>query len=709
MKKRGIRLVYVILIFIILLTPIILSIKKISTLPIDHGIIIKEEVRDILDMQEQTYINYLIENNIASQSTHEVFSNESIENIIEPHIDTITNEKYITYEDIGIVNNEEDSYEIIKKTHEIANKYGYEVRATLEEYHIYRLNDKEPIYIKTSTNWNSAKFIIHDENIRELDTRKTAIFEIKSNKNNFVIKDKNILEKININKQTKNIPELAGNGKILCIVYNDEKKQFIRTGVNKELGNRQQEVFTVDNSGNVLDDIIWDYEKVSSIIVVPIPEEKIIIQNAQFITKISYEDREIQSEYWNRNIICNRSNTDITNINHSMSEDDISAPYMGFIRLGYVTDVNIKNSKLVAHKYDKISNYDLFMENVCNINVENVTCDNIEATNRWGIMAMNYAKDITYKNCSLNRIDAHRGVHNLTIENCTIGCKGITVVGSGNLKIHKTLRIGNNAFITLREDYGSTWDGNIEIIDCESDMKQTNRLIEFKVTFDSNGQPHDYGYEKVLPNVYINNLQIQENNTKDENIYIFYNNEYYTGNKDGNLKQAGYTLPKEIVIDNYSVNTGKAIKAFYQDSLEHTNIKINILESKETIENIQKYAIKENYVIGILQNTTKETFFNNSTLNEKLKITRNNEEVLQNDIIKTGDILHVNDEKYTLIVSGDISEDGKVSIVDVMQVKRHITSDEQITNAKRQAADVNNDEKIDIKDVMKTIRMILAN
>ena len=116
-----------------------------------------------------------------------------------------------------------------------------------------------------------------------------------------------------------------------------------------------------------------------------------------------------------------------------------------------MADVRFENSDLYSHKYKSASNYDLILEYCVNITMSNITSNDIEATDRLWITGTNYTKDIKYKSCSLNRIDAHCGVYNLTIENCIIGAKGLTFIGAGKLRILNTTRKGGNKFIELRD------------------------------------------------------------------------------------------------------------------------------------------------------------------------------------------------------------------------------------------------------------------
>ena len=272
--KRKVKRNYRVIIFIVLCIIIVVICQTLNFLKNKKITIEKEErVSNGLGMQEDDYQLDIIEANIEymNESDIEEIDEKGNKNIdtfsietgttstniqtivqeetkkIEPHIDSETKVKYITYEDVGRVQNEEDCFDIIRKTHEIANQNDYEVRATLNEYHIYGLNSTKPIYIKTNTDWNGAKFIIHDEEIVNYDSKNYALFEISPTKSSITITDEAILSQIKLTKKTKKIEQLKGYGNCLCIVYNSNKKQFIRSGTNQNVGASQEDVFRIDN------------------------------------------------------------------------------------------------------------------------------------------------------------------------------------------------------------------------------------------------------------------------------------------------------------------------------------------------------------------------------------------------------------------------------------------------------------------------------
>lgn len=83
----------------------------------------------------------------------------------------------------------------------------------------------------------------------------------------------------------------------------------------------------------------------------------------------------------------------------------------------------------------------------------------------WGLMASNFCKGITLDNCIFSRFDAHQGVMDVTLKNSVFGHMGTRAVGSGSFII-TNCEMRTNYILTLRDDYGSTWDGEVIIRDC---------------------------------------------------------------------------------------------------------------------------------------------------------------------------------------------------------------------------------------------------
>ena len=326
------------------------------------------------------------------------------------------------------------------------------------------------------------------------------------------------------------------------------------------------------------------------------------------------------------------------------SEMCIRDRYKGFIRLYNVADVNIQDCELFSHKYKEKSNYDLFIEYATNTKITNVTSNDIEDTERWGIVGTHYTKDTIYENCKLNRFDSHRGAYNITINNCTVGTKGITVIGSGNLTISNSTILSNDYLIELRSDYGSTWQGNIYINNCTYKPSNANQLIYFKASYD-NDVVHDFGYDLYLPNIFIDNLIIDDKDSmyNKDNLYIYYNNQYYVGNSDGNITEI-YNLPQKVYIKSYQTTSGRKIKLFYQkfyDNIEDIGIDLSIpLTDKQEIQIMEQ---------------------NNKEIQDNI-ITSQSIIVNYQDIEGIETVLKINDKKQKE-QKVELSKDGKYYIV----------------------------------------------
>ena len=106
--------------------------------------------------------------------------------------------------------------------------------------------------------------------------------------------------------------------------------------------------------------------------------------------------------------------------------------------------------------------------------------------------------------------------------------------------------------------------------------------------------------------------------------------------------------------------------------------------------------------------TTVKNLLDSIKNNDKVKIVdRNNNEVNGNQILKTGYRLYYLDSNseyrsYTLSISGDVNEDGKISAMDYVKIKNHIMKTNLIVNNENlSAADFNNDGKISAMDYVK--------
>ena len=685
---------------------------------------------------------------------------ENITNTSElPHNDS-NGIKYVTYEDFGArCDGEYDDFIAIRNAHIFANENNCEVRGTEnKEYHIFKYYE-DPVEINTNVNWNNSKIIIHDEEIENYSGRYKDIFIINNMKDSVKKIDN---PEWTINKKTKKIDisdlNISGYQRYYCIAINSDKTQFIRAGSNANSGNYQQDYFIIDNEGNLLNDVQWDFEKLTSIEFFGIPNTGILIQNVNIITnslisqsETSYRKNNSKDEYFARGIYLNyASNVKISGLNHTISNDELSGSYRGIIRAWYGTNLEITDCSLFTRKYSMIdrSTYDLNLYAIVNGKIKNVVSNNIGDEQRWGITGTNYSKDIIFENCTLNRIDAHAGIYNLDIINCTIGCKGLTLIGQGNLNVIGTT-VTSKAFLILRSDYGSTWDGNVNIKNCTFKYNQSSKepkLVQIDFLFDDNNYEnlHDFGYQCKFPNLYVENLKIDisERNGYEDIVII----PVYTEAKLRSVPESYW--PEKIFINGYEFLNNDIQKPYikffgtYPPNIENVNENYCITDSKLKLNNIDGEDITGKFNLNEELKTSENIYFKinkNCSANNYLSLYKENQPIVEDiqvdDIYnytftengkyqikivskpiiykknQDGTISESEDskisgekiyefeiEKEETYLKGDVNGDGKVTLLDYGLVLAHVKRTKLLEGEQLQRADVNGDNKVTLLD-----------
>lgn len=121
-----------------------------------------------------------------------------------------------------------------------------------------------------------------------------------------------------------------------------------------------------------------------------------------------------------------------------------------------------------------------------------------------------------------------------------------------------------------------------------------------------------------------------------------------------------------------------------------------------------KYNIEDNFISRIAPETTISQFKKNVQTKQEMIFTDKNGTILkEDDIITTNTRLQVGKTlHYTLIVIGDIDENGKIGATDLAKLKLHCIEQEVLTGVNWRAADVNGDGKITVTDLAQ-IKLVL--
>ncbi len=471
--------------------------------------------------------------------------------------------KLVRYSDFGAIGDgRTDDMDAIAATHAFANLHGLPVKADANATYYIGGKDRTAV-IRTDTDFGSASFIIDDTNVQN---RNAHIFLVSSTLKPFPLKGVSSLRR----NQTK--IDAALPGPCMVAVTDSNVKRYIREGANQNNGAPQTDVFIVDKNGNVDKNapIIWDFDKITDIKATPLDKTTLTIKGGRFTTRAN--QAESKYNYHKRGIGIRRSNVVVDGITHLVTgEGDHGAPYGGFIDVGECAQVMVQNTILTGHKiYWTIGSagtkvamgtYDLNVNRAINVSFVNcVQTNDIHDGRYWGIFGSNYGKNLSYDHCVLSRFDAHMGVANATIRNSTLGHQGINAIGCGTLLVENCTLNGGN-LISLRSDYGSTWEGEFIIRNCVF-TPRGGRADNLSLIGGSNAGQHDFGYKCYMPErITIENLVIKDNKpSKNYQGPALFGN-FNPQMKDPSYKEKfPYVRTKKVVLKNVTTASGKKLR-----------------------------------------------------------------------------------------------------------------------------------------------------
>ncbi len=420
-------------------------------------------------------------------------------------------ENYVTYEDFGAVGDgKTDDFAAIVAAHDHANANALPV-ITKSDAVYYIGGAARTAVIKTDTDWNTSRFIIDDTDVADYE------------KDCFLVPPLQERTSLPISSLSagQTFLDLRAMGisldaDLFVTVYNENKMQYIRLGLNQDSGSPQTDSFILKKDGTILSGINWDYDTVTGVHAIVIDETPITVRGGIFKTIANRAPSKYN--YYARGLHVMRSNTTIEGIRHEVTgEGENGAPYTGFFNFTHCADITMKNCFVSGHKiYETIGSagapvrmgtYDINAYGVVGIRFIGIRQEDICNRQRWGVFGSNFCKQILFDDCVISRTDAHCGLRDYTIRNSVIGWMGTNTIGFGEMLMENVTCYGSS-IIGLRHDFGCTWDGNMTLRNITWVPAPGVEMTPVMIFASNNGQ-HDFGYPCSMPtNLLIENVTI---------------------------------------------------------------------------------------------------------------------------------------------------------------------------------------------------------
>ena len=467
----------------------------------------------------------------------------------------------LSYEAFGAVGDgKTDDRPAIIATHAEANKRGLPVRAKDGATYYMGCGGGTAV-VRTDVDFGTAKFIIDDSHVEKQHIR-TSAFSIVPDIRPFAVTG---LTQV-VKGQTR--LNLSLPARCLVVLKDSGKMRFIRYGRNQNNGSPQQEVVLVEHDGQICPEtpVVWDYARVTSAVAHPIGERTLVMKGGTFTTIAN--QAESKYTYYARGIDVRRSNVRIEGFRHFVTgELDHGSPYSGFLSFDTCADVTVTGCVFTARRtYETIGSagkpvsmgsYGISVTR--GVNVRFLGCrqtTDILDRRYWGLFGSNLCRNLLFDQCEFSRFDAHTGVANATIRNSTLGYMGIQAIGFGTLLVENSTIRASNAFVSLRSDYGSSWDGDIVIRHCVFAPCAKKRANFPPILNGANIGTHDFGYACTMPRrLVIDDLFIDDSGCSGE-VCVF-------GAFDRKCTGDGvrpYPATEELVMRNVRTASGRPLK-----------------------------------------------------------------------------------------------------------------------------------------------------
>ncbi len=154
----------------------------------------------------------------------------------------------------------------------------------------------------------------------------------------------------------------------------------------------------------------------------PIDEQPLRVRGGVFTTMREPDEQDVGYNYWSRNIMISRSNTEVDGLKHHVDDETASrSSLLGLHhRASNCANVTLRDCFATAHRTYKtigaagkpvsMGTYDYPPSNVVNFTMISCRMDDISDRSDWGVIGTNFCKNILLEDCCALRMDTHMGV-----------------------------------------------------------------------------------------------------------------------------------------------------------------------------------------------------------------------------------------------------------------------------------------------------------
>lgn len=415
----------------------------------------------------------------------------------------------------------------IRRAHEYANSVGLPVYNPSGEFYF-----KSERYVPVRTNTNLGQTVIHIDESKTPATQGNIYIIMSQYGQNPLSNDELTAIKNSLKKGTRYVAELAKYAGSFIKVFDSNTKVGNRQSENPNSGWDMQDFFIIEEGGRIVGDITWDFKDVTSGLVRRLDKSYLTFEGGIFLLSGNLSAAST-GDQTTGGILIQRSRTIVKNqfvgIEDSAS-DKPTASDTGFYSLQSVYDVTLENIRVLPRKYVSVngvalSTYGIGGSMALKCVFRNITSEGVSS--RWGVFGASLFKDVSIENCVLNGLDIRFHAWDINVTNSRIDEKGISLTGGGKLNIENTTAY-TNVLVNFRQDYGSTWEGDIRVKGCRLVVPANTITSVLKF----NPKSVDYGYKVYFgKTVLVEDLLLDYTGvTNSELAYLFdHNNQRSTG------------------------------------------------------------------------------------------------------------------------------------------------------------------------------------